>query len=160
MSNPFIINVGENHSFKISPDSLDQLDFIPVALGQWHLVENGITYHVSLLNMDYAKHQIQLSINGEVFDIDIEDKYAQLIDRLGLSKEVAIQITDIKAPMPGLILQINLQEGDSFSEGDPLLILEAMKMENVLKAPCDGTISKILVKAGDPVEKGQILIEL
>ena len=160
MSNPFVVKVNENHSFDVNPDSLAELDIVQVNKSHWQLLDQGIAYHIELVSMDYANRKMQLLVNGEPFDIAIDDRYAQLIDRMGLSKEVVIEVKDIKAPMPGLVLKINVKEGDSFQKGDPLLILEAMKMENVIKAPTDGTIAKIMVKEGESVEKGQTLMEL
>jgi biotin carboxyl carrier protein len=65
---------------------------------------------------------------------------------------------ELKAPMPGLVRQILVTEGNSIKKGDALIILEAMKMENILTAPMDGVISGLFVKPGATVEKNQILI--
>ena len=69
-------------------------------------------------------------------------------------------VNDIKAPMPGLILEVNVKEGDEVKEGDYLLVLEAMKMENALTAPRDAVIKSISVEKGQTVEKNQLLIEM
>ena len=61
-------------------------------------------------------------------------------------------------PMPGMVLNVLVKEGDAVKKGDELLVLEAMKMENNIKAPGDGIVSEISVKSGDKVEKNQILI--
>jgi biotin carboxyl carrier protein len=76
-----------------------------------------------------------------------------------MSNASAQKVNDLKAPMPGLILQIAVNEGDIVKKGDTLLILEAMKMENVLKAQGDGIIKKIAVNKGDRVEKNHLLIK-
>jgi biotin carboxyl carrier protein len=68
------------------------------------------------------------------------------------------KINEIKAPMPGLVLRIPINEGDSVSKGEGLLVLEAMKMENIIKSPGDVVVSKILVKPGQAVEKNQLLV--
>jgi len=78
---------------------------------------------------------------------------------MGISNLDSAQVNDMKAPMPGLILDILVTPGQEVKKGDQLLILEAMKMENVLKAPGDGTVSSIEVAKGDSVEKGQVLIK-
>ena len=75
-----------------------------------------------------------------------------------ISKEIPT-INKLDAPMPGNILDVLVSKGDKVAKGDPLLILEAMKMENVIKAPTDVTIQKINVLVGDNVEKNQTLIE-
>ncbi|HHB80051.1 MAG TPA: biotin/lipoyl-binding protein [Saprospiraceae bacterium] len=160
MSQPFVIKINENRSFDITPETLAQMDIVRLDENHWQLLEQGISYHIRLVAFDYANRKMQLAVNGEVFDVAIDDRYAQLIERMGLSKEVVIDVKDIKAPMPGLVLKINFKAGDHFQKGDPLLILEAMKMENVIKAPVDGTIVKVNVKEGESVEKGQVLMEL
>jgi biotin carboxyl carrier protein len=68
-------------------------------------------------------------------------------------------VNEIKAPMPGLILEINVAEGAEVKENDALLILEAMKMENVLNSPRDGVIKSISVAQGETVDKNALLIE-
>jgi len=78
---------------------------------------------------------------------------------MGFEIGSAKKVNDIKAPMPGLILEINVKVGQEIVENDPILILEAMKMENVITAPRDGVIKSISVTKGDAVEKNQLLIE-
>ncbi len=75
------------------------------------------------------------------------------MDSLNSSK-----VNEVKAPMPGLVLDIRVSEGDEVKKGDPILVLEAMKMENIIKSPTDGVIKKINVKKGLAVEKNQVLI--
>ena len=70
----------------------------------------------------------------------------------------AAKVNEIKAPMPGLVLDIRVAEGDEVKKGDSILVLEAMKMENIIKSPTDGIIKKINVKKGIAVEKNQVLI--
>ncbi|MBY0435500.1 MAG: acetyl-CoA carboxylase biotin carboxyl carrier protein subunit, partial [Cyclobacteriaceae bacterium] len=69
------------------------------------------------------------------------------------------KVNAVKAPMPGLIIDLRVNAGDTVKTGDPLLVLEAMKMENIIKAPGDGTVKQVKIKKGDSVEKGQLLIE-
>ena len=88
----------------------------------------------------------------------ISDHIEQVLKKLGLNSAAVNAVKEIKAPMPGTILSLNAQVGDEVSKGDTLLILEAMKMENVIKSSGSGTINSILVKEGDNVEKNQSLI--
>jgi len=160
MPKPFVVKINDNHAFEVLPDTLNDLDIVQIDQTHWQLLQNGVSYHVELISMDYPNRKIQLTVNGEAFDIAIDDRYAQLIERMGLSKEVVIEVKDIQAPMPGLVLKLNVKEGDAFQKDDPLLILEAMKMENVIKAPVDGVVAKVNVKEGESVEKGFVLLEL
>jgi biotin carboxyl carrier protein len=84
----------------------------------------------------------------------------QLINQLGFNKPPKIELKQIIAPMPGLVKDILIKEGDAISSGTNLLILEAMKMENILKSHGEGSIKSVEVKIGDKVEKGTILIKL
>ena len=82
----------------------------------------------------------------------------QLLKKLGMDKALTKKANELKAPMPGLVLRILTEEGRAIKQGDSLLVLEAMKMENVLKSMGDGIIKQLKVKAGDKVEKNQLLI--
>jgi biotin carboxyl carrier protein len=82
----------------------------------------------------------------------------RLLRSLGMSVAGSSKASDIKAPMPGLIHSFFVQEGDTVAKGAHVLILEAMKMENVIKAPGDVKVAKIHVKKGDSVEKGQLIM--
>jgi biotin carboxyl carrier protein len=78
---------------------------------------------------------------------------------MGIASGNSNKINHIKAPMPGLIIDLKVKVGDKVKTGDSLLILEAMKMENILKSPGDGMVKNVTVKKGDSVEKGHILVE-
>jgi biotin carboxyl carrier protein len=78
---------------------------------------------------------------------------------MGMTNTSSVKVNNVKAPMPGLIISLKVADGDEVKQGDPLLILEAMKMENILKSPGDGKVKSVKVKMGDSVEKNQILIE-
>lgn len=66
--------------------------------------------------------------------------------------------TEVEAPMPGMIIRFEVQQGDEVGEGDPLLILEAMKMENTIDAPVSGVVKEIRFKDGDSVKKGEVMV--
>ncbi|HEX3386534.1 MAG TPA: acetyl-CoA carboxylase biotin carboxyl carrier protein subunit, partial [Mucilaginibacter sp.] len=87
-----------------------------------------------------------------------KDQYDILLDQLGMSSLNSAHISEVKAPMPGLVLKISVKVGDVVKKGDNLFVLEAMKMENIIKSPADVTIRTIRIKPGDKVEKGQVLI--
>ncbi len=79
---------------------------------------------------------------------------------MGIDITAGKKVNYIKAPMPGLVLNVAVAEGQAIKKGDPILVLEAMKMENVIKAPADGAIRKISVNKGDKVEKNQVMVSL
>ena len=92
-------------------------------------------------------------------ELQAKDRFDLLLERLGMANAATTKVNELKAPMPGLIVDIRVQPGQAVLKGDPLLVLEAMKMENILKAPADGTVSGLKVVLRDNVQKGQVLVQ-
>ena len=136
------------------------LDILSTSEETFHILKDGTSYTANLLAADFDKKQLTLSINGNKYQVSIEDAYDLLVKKMGLSVGDQQKIKNVKAPMPGLILDILIEPGQSIAKGDQLLILEAMKMENVLKADGEGIVKSVETQKGDAVEKGQILIEM
>ena len=103
--------------------------------------------------------KLVVKINNTPYSLDIKDKYDDLLHSLGLDSLASKKVNDIKAPMPGMVLNILVTEGQEVKKGDGLIVLEAMKMENILKSPTDGVIKKIAITKGVAVEKNQLLIQ-
>ena len=82
----------------------------------------------------------------------------KLLKDLGMASQLTKKLEVLKAPMPGLIHKISVSAGDTVQKGEPLLILEAMKMENLIKSPGDGTIKEVVAAVGNSVEKNAVLI--
>jgi len=97
-------------------------------------------------------------VNKTIYKIELKDKMDILLEKMGIDMSAVAAVNDLKAPMPGLVLDILVEEGQEIHKGDQLIVLEAMKMENVLKAEGDGIIKSIEVNQGTSVEKNQILI--
>ncbi|MDQ3047389.1 MAG: biotin/lipoyl-binding protein [Bacteroidota bacterium] len=133
-------------------------DVIEVKEGSFHVLKDNRSYNVEVVKADYAEKSFVISVNGNKYQLNVKDKFDELLKSLGLDSMNASKVTEIKAPMPGLVLDLRVNEGDSIKKGDPVLVLEAMKMENILKSPADGVIKKINVKKGQAVEKNQVLI--
>ena len=121
-----------------------------------HLIHNNRSYRIEILSREDKKFTFR--INNSIIHTELRDKMDLLLERLGMDHLAQDAVNDITAPMPGLILDVQVNAGDEIKKGDPVLILEAMKMENVIKADGDGTVNEIMVKKGDSVEKNQILI--
>lgn len=148
-----------NGSFVLDGESLD-LDIEKVGKDQWNVLHNSKSYNIELLAFNSDTKTVKLAVNDEILEFKIKNKLDLLLDKMGISATGTDQLEDVKAPMPGLVLKILVEKGQTISVGDPLLILEAMKMENVIKASGSGTIKSILVKNQDIVDKNQILIEV
>jgi biotin carboxyl carrier protein len=102
--------------------------------------------------------KLKLKINHREFLVSKDGPLDQLISELGLDKIKVRKLQQLKSPMPGRIVSIDVQVGDEVQVGDALLTLEAMKMENVLKSEGVGVVKSIEIQAQDVVDKGAILI--
>ena len=136
-----------------------QWDINKVSDGYFHILYQNKGYRAEIVKTDIASKTITVKINGRNYSVELKDKFDLLLEKMGMNKAATQKVNSIKAPMPGLIIDLKIKTGDMVKQGDPLLILEAMKMENILKSPGDGVIKNMKVKKGDNVEKGQILIE-
>lgn len=125
----------------------------------FQLIRNHKVYIGEILEIDHESKSVQLKVNGQQLNVKIQDKLDLLLDKLGFSSQNASQLSSIKAPMPGLILDIMVEEGQEVKKGDTVMILEAMKMENVIKSPGEGKVTKINVSTGQSVEKNSPLIQ-
>lgn len=111
-------------------------------------------------NVQYDGTTIQFSMNGVLYSADVKDEQDLLLDRLGFKTNDAAAEGLLKAPMPGKILDILVNEGDEVEKDQPLAILEAMKMENELKAPISGKIASIFTETGNSLEKNAAILEI
>ncbi len=143
--------------FPLSVDNLGDLD-LHGDYPHYHLLHQGKKYSISVLQENGK--QITLNINGNTHTVQINDQVDQLVEQMGLNKPKEIILKDIKAPMPGLILDIMVKPGQELVKGDAILILEAMKMENVIKAEGNGIVKEVLLNKGAAVEKNQVIIEM
>lgn len=134
-------------------------DLVRINEHQYHLLLAGKSYNVDLVKLNAEEKSLVLKVNAVKFTLQLKDKYDELLHTLGLDAMAAKKINDIKAPMPGMVLNILVKEGDTVKKGDALLVLEAMKMENILKSPAEGVIKKIAAVKGTAVEKNQLLIQ-
>lgn len=153
------ITVNGEHIFQLTDTDRD-LDIIQNADGSYHMMYQSGSFNIQPLYVDIQKKRIRLSINHKEYDLAIADEFDILIKELGFTLNVAHKVKEIKAPMPGLVLDIMVEEGSEVEEGTPLLILEAMKMENVIKSPGIGKVKSINVKLKDAIEKGALMIEM
>lgn len=159
LNQPFKLKTN-GFEFDISNDELSEADFYRISEKSFHLIHESESFHTTILEADGAAKKFKVESDGEVFFVEIKDEFDQTLEKMGFNASAGKQIKNIKAPMPGLVLEISVAEGQEVKKDDKLLILEAMKMENSLKIPADAVIKSILVSQGQVVEKGQILIEL
>lgn len=155
----YIVKI-EGEDQVIKDNNLNSLDVHKIHDSKFHVLQNNQAYTIEVLQADFVNKQYALLVNGNSYEIKISDNYDQVVDKMGLLVGNSQKVKDIKAPMPGLIIDVMVKEGQEISEGTPLIILSAMKMENILLAQADGIIKSINVKNEDTVDKGQIIIEI
>lgn len=135
-----------------------QPDLVRTGPGQFSAVINGRSHRVLVLKDDRDNRLVRMRIGAHTYTVQLQDEQAHLLQELGLDKAAGAAVKEIKAPMPGLVLRLLVKEGDQVEKNDPVLILEAMKMENVIKSPGAGTVSKLHAAERTAVEKGQLLV--
>jgi biotin carboxyl carrier protein len=123
-----------------------------------HIIHNLQSYNAEVISFNQAEKTAEININNNIYSISAKDQFDILLDKLGLSSLNATKVSEIKAPMPGMVLKVFVSEGMEIQKGDNLFVLEAMKMENIIKAPADVVVKTVKIKPGDKVEKGQVLM--
>lgn len=153
-----ILQLNKKGDDYLQGDQKVELDIYQIDDRHWHVLYGDRSYRVLLHQIDAAKHQAILSINGKKTSIHLRSSLERLLKELGLENALEVKIESIQAPMPGLIHSIIAKEGETIKKGEPLLILEAMKMENVIKAPIDVVVERIHVTEKDAVDKNALLM--
>lgn len=151
--------VNASYEFEVNEEAVEQLDAVETSTNQYHILHNNASIKARILDSNFNKKQYRIKVNNNTYDVAISDVLDQQITALGFAIGLSKKVNNIKAPMPGLILEISVSEGKEVKEDDPLLILEAMKMENVINSPREGVIKSIKVKQGETVDKDSLLIE-
>jgi biotin carboxyl carrier protein len=161
------IKVNQKTVFKVEDSGKDQMEINGRILNpdvyfrdkkHAHILIGNKSYNVELLELNEETGTLKIRVNSGEYEVEIKDRFDDLLRDLGMDKGIASKVNEIKAPMPGLVLHVNVNEGDEIKKGDSILVLEAMKMENNIKSPVDGRIKKIQVSKGLAVEKGQVLV--
>ena len=150
----------EGFQFEIKTNDLSQLDFNKTSAKSFHLLQNQKSVTAEIVNRDFDNRSYTLNIGGTNYEVSIYNKLDMLISEMGLTAVSQKVVNTIAAPMPGQIVKVDAKVGQEVKENDPILVLEAMKMENVMLAPRDGIIKEVLISGGDIVDKGQIMIGL
>jgi biotin carboxyl carrier protein len=154
---PFLLDVNAGQfTFQLTDD--DNITLNNIDVNNQIILDNNKSKLVSVKGVDHELKRYQIQIDGRIYQVQISDAVDQQILKMNLKSKKSNQLKELRAPMPGLVRQVNVQVGDQVDAGDSLFILEAMKMENILKSPVNGTVSDLFVKPGESVEKNQILL--
>ncbi len=125
----------------------------------FEVIYQGKSFKGEILNRDIENRKLRLKLNHRVFELKKSFVLDDLIAELGLDKVKVKQLKEITSPMPGRILNIQVQVGDHVKVGEPILSLEAMKMENILKSDGEGVVKSVVIAKDQVVDKGELLIE-
>ncbi len=143
----------------VTQSDLDSIDNHVTPNG-YHVLQDKKAYHIAPPKVGRNPKTGTIHVNNKRFRFDIMDQFDQLVNSMGLDAVAEVKVTDIVAPMPGLILDIMVKSGDEIEACSSILILEAMKMENVIKAEGNGVVKSVNFEIGATVDKGAVIIEM
>jgi len=145
---------------KFEFNQLSELEWIPLGNNKFHCLKNGKKFIAEIKSISDDGKQMEIRIAGHNYQVKIQEELDQLIESMGLDQIAAGKLSSVHAPMPGMVLEVLVQPGQEIEPGADLLILEAMKMENVIQADGSGIVSNVVIEKGAAVDKGQLLIEM
>lgn len=134
-------------------------DITSLGKNRFHIIWKAKSYNIEVLEQNLAEKSLHLLINGVHYYTSAKDSLDLLLEGMGMQSTSAQKLNNVKAPMPGLIQSVHVSAGDHISKGDNLLVLVAMKMENVIKSSGNGIVKSLKVAPGEIVEKNQVLLE-
>lgn len=149
----------ENNEISINNEAFDA-DILEYREGKFHIIIDNRSLTAEVLSYNKPEKSFEIKVNNNVFSVKVEDRFDQLLKQMGIDGGAGKKVNDIKAPMPGMVLQVMVEAGQTIKKGDAIVVLEAMKMENILKSPADGKVKKVQVIKGDKVEKNQVMVFL
>lgn len=151
------ITLANAQQVSVNEHDLHDIDVIDSFDGL-HLIDRNHSYRIDAISVNLKRKVISFELNGERVVASLQDEVGQLVDSLGLIRDSERSIGELRAPMPGLVLEVLVEPGNKLEAGDPAVVLQAMKMENLIKVPSSHTISEVHVANGESVEKNQKLI--
>ncbi len=132
-----------------------EIDWIEIDVNRSSLLLNGKSFSMTLERS--GNNAYIANINGKEYHCTVEDERSKRLREFISDTTGADGPIEITAPMPGMVIDVTVHEGDSITENQALIVLEAMKMENEIRSIVKGKIDKLHVKPGQTVEKGQPL---
>ena len=146
--------------FSFTHDEVAHADLVKISPASYSLVRDHESIVANITSADPSGKKQEIEINGEVFSIEISDAIDQVLEKMGFGAGTNKQPKEIKAPMPGLVIEIAVSNGQEVNEGDKILILEAMKMETTITANKAAKIKSIALKPGTMVMKDDLILTM
>jgi biotin carboxyl carrier protein len=159
MSKTYKVAVNSTFNFEFTNKDIANFDSIKTIGQKAHVLQNHTSFDTEISASNFNSKTYQVKVNNNTYNVNINNDLDVLIQHMGFEIGSAKKTNTIKAPMPGLILDVMVKKGDHVNENDTLLILEAMKMENSISSPREGIIKSININKGDAVDKNHLLIE-
>lgn len=156
----------QNHTFRITNGkqgitlngNVYPLDY-SIADDKFYRIRlHGKEFKIFVQKLDTDTKEATLNINGKISTVKLRSKADNMMNAAGVKMKVQRKLESLRSPMPGLVLSLKVKPGDTVKAGDHLLILEAMKMENVIKSPGEGKIKEIHIAERTSVEKNTLMI--
>ena len=141
----------------IQKKSKQKIDCVPLSANSLSLILNGQTYY---LTITAQLDGYEVTVDHHTHFVKVKNSLELLLEKFGMESKTVIQPGEIHAQIPGLVSHIFVKEGDKVKSGDKLCILEAMKMENEITAPKNGSVTRIHIDSGENVEKGDLIMEV
>lgn len=149
-----------DRSYTLAEDQVTSLDLSTYESGRYHMIHEYKSHRIEVIEVCLVSKRVIFDFDGSRQEVSIRDGVDLLVEDMGLEIGDHHSGGDVYAPMPGLVLDVLVEPGQVVEEGTPLLVLEAMKMENIIKSPGANTITHIECQKGGAVEKGQLLISM
>lgn len=150
------IGLAQSSSGIVLDDKPASYEVIEQSPGRLKVLFRSSMYRIEVVSRE--DKTIVLDVNNTKVEATVNSRLDKLMKQLGIAESDTNRMKEIKAPMPGSILQILVEEGQHVKKGDSIMILEAMKMENILKCTGDGVVKDVLISENENVEKNQVLI--
>jgi len=161
-----IYNENKAHEIELKDNKIiidgqnTDIDLVHIYKEKYHIIDNNESFNIEVVRADFQNKTFEIKVNDTIYPIQLEDELDMLLEKMGMSAVGSNTMDNVKAPMPGLVLRITVDVGQEVNKGDNLIVLEAMKMENIIKATGTGKVKNILVTEKQAVEKNQLLIEM
>jgi len=159
MKKPSKALVNKLQEFSFNQKSIDELDLFVQSGNIFHLIHENNSHHADLLDSDFLNRTYSIRVNSNIYHVKIQRPIDDVVHKMGYKLRSEKTVNSIKAPMPGIIIDLKVEKGQKVKKGDTLLILEAMKMENAIVSPKDTTIKDVYTIEGETVDKNKLLID-